>query len=77
MRIGEAAIVDDVRPMGMSGTPVFALIPLLSPALADGSEKAQADGRLGKDQRAYPDMDMARGPAAAQDAKPFFTAQRG
>jgi len=47
MRIGEAAIVDDVRPMGMSGALVCALILLLSPALADASEEAQVGRRTG------------------------------
>jgi hypothetical protein len=54
----------------MSGTRVSALILLHSPARAD----AQAGGQLRRDQRAYADMYTARGPAAAPDVKPFFTA---
>jgi hypothetical protein len=58
----------------MSGTRVSALILLLSPALADASDEAQAGGQLRRDQRAYADMYTARGPAAAPDVKPLFTA---
>ena len=43
MKIGDAVIVDDVHPMGMSGTLVSALILVLNTGPADRYEDPQYD----------------------------------